>query len=109
MHPDDQRTLSNYFNPNNVSIPTSVSQPFGNAPRNAARGPAIFTLDLGLHKSVGLPLATSRVEMRVEVFNLLNRSNFSPPNGNRSSTAFGTINSLATPLRQIQLGLKVDF
>ena len=107
--PGDQQTPGNVFNTTNVSIPTTVSQPFGNAPRNAARGPAIFTLDLGLHKSVGLPFATSRVELRVEAFNVLNRTNFSPPNGNRSSTAFGTITSLSTPPRQIQLGVKVDF
>ncbi len=107
--PDDQRTPNNFFNSNNVTIPTSVSQPFGDAPRNAASGPAIFTLDLGLHKSVALPYASSGVELRVEAFNVFNRTNFSPANGNRSSTAFGTITTLATPPRQIQLGVKVDF
>jgi hypothetical protein len=45
----------------------------------------------------------------VEVFNLFNRTNFGTPNGNRSATAFGTITSLATAPRQIQLGVKVDF
>jgi hypothetical protein len=35
--------------------------------------------------------------------------NFDTPNGNRSSTAFGTITSLVTPPRQIQLGVKVEF
>lgn len=106
--PDDSRSVSNYFNANNVVVPTSVSAPFGNAPRNAARGPAIYTLDLGLHKGVAL-FGTSRVEFRLEAFNVFNRSNFSPPNGNRSSTAFGTITSLSTPPRQLQLGLKFDF
>jgi hypothetical protein len=39
----------------------------------------------------------------------LNRSNFGAPNGNRSSTDFGTIRTLSTTPRQIQLGVKLDF
>ncbi len=88
-----------YFNPANVVVPASVSQPFGNAPRNVARGPAIHTLDLGLHKTVGLGEGPARLELRIEAFNMLNRANFGSPNGNRSSTAFGTISSLATTPR----------
>jgi hypothetical protein len=105
----DEPSVSQWFNSDNVVIPTSSSRPFGNAPRNVARGPAIYTLDLGLHKGFGLPFRDSRLELRVEAFNALNKSNFNPPNGNRSSTAFGTITSLGTPPRQIQLGVKFDF
>lgn len=101
-------TATQYFNPSNVVVPTSVSEPFGNAERNSARGPAIYTLDLGLHKSVNV-FATSRLELRVEAFNVLNRTNLSPPNGNRSNANFGTITTLATPPRQIQLGVKMFF
>ena len=90
-------------------FPIDRTQPFGNAPRNAARGPAIYNLDLGLHKSFRLGLGDSRLEFRVEAFNALNKTNFGAPNGNRSSTDFGTIRTLSTPPRQIQLGVKVDF
>jgi hypothetical protein len=107
--PDSGRTISAYFNPATVAIPTDVSQPFGNAPRNAARGPAIYLLDMGLHKGFQLPAGETRFELRIEVFNVLNRANFGSPNGNRSSTAFGTITSLATTPRQVQLGLKMSF
>jgi outer membrane receptor protein involved in Fe transport len=48
-------------------------------------------------------------QVRLDVFNLFNRTNFGAPNGNRSSTAFGTITSLATTPRQVQLGVKVNF
>jgi len=98
-----------YFNPANVVIPTDSAQPFGNAPRNAARGPAIYTLDMGLHKTFDLPGSQTGFEFRLEVFNVMNRTNFGAPNGNRSSTAFGTITSLATTPRQVQLGVKVNF
>ena len=108
IYADDPSYLG-YFNPDTVVIPTDSSQPFGNAPRNAARGPSIFVLDLGLHKTFGLGLGSSRLEVRIETFNLLNRTNFGAPNGNRSSTAFGTITSLATTPRQVQLGIKLDF
>ena len=104
-----ERTIDNYFNKDNVVIPIDRTQPFGNAPRNVARGPAIYTLDLGLHKDFGLGLGDSRLEFRIEAFNALNKTNFGAPNGNRSSTDFGTIRTLSTTPRQIQLGVKVDF
>jgi hypothetical protein len=106
---DDTQTINNWFNRDNVTIPTDPSQPFGNAPRNAATGPGIWSLDLGLHKGFGLGVGMARLEVRVEAFNVLNRSNFGAPNGNRSATTFGTITSLSTTPRQIQLGLRFSF
>jgi hypothetical protein len=107
----DTSSITNYFNSANVVIPTDRSQPFGNAPRNVARGPAVYLLDVGLHKSVGLGVGQSKLEFRIEAFNVLNKTNFGAPNGNRSATNFGTITSLAnaTTPRQIQLGLKYYF
>ena len=91
-----------------MAIPTDITQPFGNAPRNAARGTPFYQLDLGLHKSFGLPGIDERIEARIEAFNLFNHTNFQTANGNRSSTAFGTITS-AFPARQMQLGVKLYF
>jgi hypothetical protein len=105
------RSVVQWFNPANVTVPTSVSQPFGNAARNSAVGPDYFTLDLGLHKSFAV-VGSSRLEVRVEAFNALNRSNFAVPNSNRSNTNFGTITQMAltnAPGRQVQLGVKFDF
>jgi len=99
---------SNYLNPDAVSIPTDRTQPFGNAPRNVARGPSFKQFDLGLHKSFGLGRPGTRLEARIEAFNLFNTTNFSTPNGNRSATAFGTITS-TFPARQLQLGVKFYF
>jgi hypothetical protein len=100
--------VSNYLNPATVVIPTDQTQPFGNARRNAARGTPFNQLDLGLHKSFGLQGDQRRIEARVEAFNLFNHSNFQTANGNRSSSAFGTITS-AFPARQMQLGVKFYF
>jgi hypothetical protein len=102
-------TVDRYLNSDTVTVPTDRTQPFGNAPRNVAKGPAIFSLDLGLHKDVGLGAGDRRLEFRIEAFNALNRTNLGAPNGNRSSTDFGTIRTLAIPARQLQLGVKVYF
>jgi hypothetical protein len=100
--------ISNYLNRDTVVVPTDQTQPFGNAPRNAVRGPSFKVLDLGLHKSFALPGDGKRIEARVEAFNVLNKTNFQTPNGNRSSNAFGTITS-AFAARQLQLGVKFYF
>jgi hypothetical protein len=106
--PDGEQSVGNWFNKQNVTAPTDRTQPFGNAPRNVARGPALYVLDMGLHKSVGL-VGRSRLEFRVEAFNVLNKTNLGAPNSNVSNANFGTITTLATPARQLQLGLKFDF
>ncbi len=93
-----------WFNPSCVTVPTDPSKPFGDAQRNSVRGPNFRQVDAALIKQIALP-RQSRVELRLEAFNLFNRVNFGPPNGNRSSAAFGTITS-AYEARQLQLGAK---
>jgi hypothetical protein len=106
-HTEDGGT-TNYLNSTTVTLPTDRSQPFGNAPRNAARGPSFRQFDLGLHKAFGLGRDNTRIEARIEAFNLFNKTNFNSPNGNRSVPAFGSITS-AQVARQIQLGVKLYF
>ena len=105
--PSDQRTVTRYFNADCVQAPTDPSQPFGNAARNSVRADSIFQLDMSLSKSFGL-WRDSRLELRLEAFNVLNKTNFRPAAGNRSTAAFGTITSTYDP-RQLQLGMKFVF
>ncbi len=105
--PAGQRSPSGYFNRDCVQLPTDPSQPFGNAKRNSVRGDAIYQLDMALMKSFGL-WRDSRLEFRLEAFNVLNKTNFRAANGNRSSSAFGTITS-TYDARQLQLGAKLVF
>ena len=44
----------------------------------------------------------------LEAFNLLNRTNFRAPNGNRSAAGFGTITATYDP-RILQIGIKATF
>lgn len=109
----DPKTASgewfNYLNSSNVAIiPSTESNPFGNAGRNTVVGPGLYQTDLGLHKSFALPKEGMALEFRAEFFNLTNKTNLNTPEGNRSSNNFGTITSTA-PARQTQFALKLVF
>jgi hypothetical protein len=98
-------TITQWFNPSCVSVPTDPSQPFGNSPRNNVRGPNFWQLDAAATKNVALG-SRAKLQVRVEAFNLFNRDNFTAPASNRSTGTFGTITS-TYDARQVQLGLKV--
>lgn len=95
-----------YLDANAFSVPTG---PFGNAGRNIARGPSFNQLDFAANKIFRLPWQESSLQFRAEFFNILNHSNFLPPNVNFSSGAsFGKITNTYDP-RLIQFGLKLGF
>lgn len=105
---NENPTPTNYFNRAAVAIPTDRSNPFGDARRNAARGPGFWQADIGLHKQFTLWNENSKLELRAEAFNVINRTNFGAPNGNASSAAFGTITN-AFPARELQFAVKLYF
>lgn len=105
--PEDERTIDRYFDTSMVTLP-AATDPFGSAPRNAVRGPAFYQLDMRLQKRFPLSSSGVAIEFQFEGFNVLNRTNFGAPNGDRSSNAFGTIRS-TFPARQLQLAAKVVF
>jgi hypothetical protein len=108
LAPEGSRTIDNYFNIPNISIP-SITQPFGNAGRNIARSDPFYQLDFGLQKNFHLPITEATgLEFRAEFFNLFNKTNFVAANSDRSSSAFGTIRG-TFPARQIQFALKLSF
>ena len=93
---------------------------FGNTGRGDFIGPNLRTLDLALTKRAALSRvgANTRVEFRLEAFNVLNRANFGPPalvafagttNNEAPLSTFGRITTTVTAARQIQLGVKVLF
>ena len=98
-------TITAWFNPSCVSLPTDPSQPFGNATRNSVRGPGFWQFDLAASKNFSVNNRT-KLQFRLEAFNLFNRVNFLAPASNRSAATFGTITT-TYDARQLQLGLKV--
>jgi hypothetical protein len=93
---------------------------FGTTGRGEFEGPDLRTVDLSMSKSVRWDRlgGGSRVEFRIEAFNIFNRANFAPPNLSVYAGAadvepplpnFGRIRSTVTSSRQVQLGMRVVF
>jgi Carboxypeptidase regulatory-like domain/TonB-dependent Receptor Plug Domain len=80
---------------------------FGNLGRDAFRAPGLWQLDTGVSKTFSIR-EVARLQFRSEFFNLLNKTNFSPPTATTTSSAFGQIRSTYAP-RQIQFALKLSF
>jgi hypothetical protein len=105
----DRSSVTNYLNRDTVVAPTDPNQPFGNAPRNSVRGPWFWQMDFAAAKDFPIPIGDqTRVQVRFEAFNLLNRVNLRAPNANRTSANFGTITQ-TFDARQLQLGIKLMF
>jgi len=102
--------LSGSFNSSQVTVPTP-SQYFGNAGRNELAGPAFGQLNLAIHKSQQLWSDDSKIEFRVEAFNVLNATNYQYPDTAVTDGAnFGTYTAAnAYPARQVQLALRLSF
>ena len=74
------------LNPASFAIPAQGRQ--GTLGRNSLRGFAAWQLDLSLRRRFRL-MNDVRLEMRGDVFNVLNHPNFGEPDGTLSSTTFG--------------------
>jgi hypothetical protein len=85
---------------------------FGNLGRGTVTSPGLATVDLSIFKI--FQAGTSRIQVRIETFNLLNRANFGTPdmiafiNGQPNPNA-GRITRTRTPGRQTQLGIRWVF
>jgi len=99
-----------YFDPAAFVLPAAGF--IGNLGRNTIIGPDRRTIDLIAGKNVSLG-GERELQFRFEVFNLLNRANFSTPEQNVFNTNgtiredAGRITSTSTSARQIQLGAKI--
>jgi len=109
---------SQYINLACYSFPVPANL-LGNAGRNSLIGPGLVELDFSLHRSIRVRLFSdaARFEVRAEVFNLTNRSNFEPPlpnnplynNKGAPLAIAGLITSTATTSRQIQVALRLSW
>ena len=104
-----------WFDP--TAFVTQAAGTFGDTGRGDFEGPNLRTVDLSMSKSARLH-GGSRVEVRLEAFNVLNRANFAPPNLSVFAGSadveqplpnFGRIRSTVTSSRQIQLGVRLLF
>jgi hypothetical protein len=111
----DNPTIDRWFNVACFVPVAETTGTYGNARRNAVRGPGAFLLDASLAKNTRFGRFDS--EVRVEAFNILNRPNWAQPNaviGNAqagviSALAAGACGSCGTSERQVQLAVKLKF
>jgi len=103
--PADQRTPAHWFNTAAFSLANSFT--IGSASRNPVRGPSYKDVDLSVMRRVGFG-GERALELRVEVFNLLNTTNLGAPSGGFGPASFGTITTALDP-RVVQLALKFWF
>jgi hypothetical protein len=96
-----------YVSYNGQLLAIAPQYTFGNAGRNSLTGPSYVTLDGMVARRIGLTSRTS-VQLRLEVFNLLNRSNYQLPDTFVDHITFGQ--SLAAyPPRQLQIAARLAF
>jgi hypothetical protein len=100
------KTLGAYLN--RAAFATPGNGAFGTHERNSIRGPNFWKIDLALSRLMQFA-STQNIELRLEVFNLLNNFNWGNPNVNFSAGTFGRITSMTGDPRIMQFGIKYAF
>jgi len=101
-----------------ASVPGTCANLLGNGRRNSIVGPGLINLDMSLFKNNYVKRVSEQfnLQFRVEVFNILNHTNFNPPtansqvfNGDGSTGGLtpGLLDTTATTSRQVQFAVKV--
>jgi hypothetical protein len=117
LAPPGGATIAQWINPAAFAVPAGGT--FGNAPRDVARGPGAWQMDLGLGKRIPLSERV-RLQLRSEFFNLFNHPQYGLPQATFGVPGFGTITqtvNTTTPVspvgagipREIQFALKLEF
>ena len=101
------RTVDQWFN--TAAFQAVASGVFGNETRNILTGPGFQNVDLTVQRQLRFSPRVG-VTLRWDIFNVFNTVNFGLPNRDISSTAtFGTISSLASDPRTMQIAARFTF
>jgi outer membrane receptor protein involved in Fe transport len=100
----DDPSEARWFDTAAFSLPAFGT--FGNAGRNALEGPGYANVNVALLKHVSL--GGTRLQLRAEAFNVLNRANLDLPDNYFGSPTFGQVLSAQAP-RRVQLGARLLF
>jgi hypothetical protein len=100
------QTVDKWFDP--AAFQSVPSGTFGNSGRNILRGPGLVNVDAALQRRFTVT-ANTGIELRWEIFNVLNHTQFGLPETNVSNAAVGTISRLAGDPRVMQFALRVLF
>ncbi len=98
-----------FFTPSQISSFTfPAAGGTGTSGRNTYIGPGYFNMDMSLLKRLWAR-GERRVNLRIEVYNILNHPNFGLPDANLSDSTFGQITSTQGYPRQFQMALRYEF
>lgn len=100
-----------YFNPAAFRRPVaSLADPnlFGNSGRNILIGPNFQNVDMSLFKNIRLT-EKSRLQLRWEVFNVLNRPNFQIPQYLLETSDTGQLRQTSNEAREMQFAIRFTF
>ncbi len=113
IYPAGGSTFGNWLNPAAFSVP--ASRTWGNLGRHTARGPGLAQVDFALSRKIPI-VERKELVLRVEGFNLFNRTLAGNPGTNISSPgSFGIVSSglnrsIGTGTsRQLQLAARLNF
>jgi hypothetical protein len=98
-------TVQQWFNTSCFADPAQFQ--FGNYRYSDARGPDVFNTDVSVAKRTAL--GRTSLEVRIDVFNVFNRTHFANPNLTFGTAAFGTISNTRLTPREAQLGVRFLF
>ncbi|MBI4476296.1 MAG: TonB-dependent receptor, partial [Acidobacteria bacterium] len=101
-----RETVDSWFDV--AAFQTVPSGTFGNSRRNILRGPSLTNVDMALQRRIRVS-GDMALELRWEIFNLLNSVQLGLPEANLSNNARGRINNLAGDPRVMQFALRVVF
>ena len=117
LTPPGGSSVAQWLNP--AAFVPPVNDTWGDSPRDVARGPGVWQIDMGIGKQIAL---TERAELqfRTEVFNIFNHPQYGLPNATILVSGFGSITSsvnTTTPVspvgagtpREIQFALRLQF
>ena len=101
------KTVDQWFN--TAAFQAVASGVFGNETRNRLTGPGFQNVDLTVQRQIRFSPRVAAT-LRWDIFNVFNTVNFGLPNRDISTAAtFGTISSLASDPRTMQIAARFTF
>jgi len=107
--PSDQQSVSRWFDTSAFVRPPDGT--FGNSGRDVIISPGAVNFDFSALKKFPVKKLgeAGLIQIRVEMFNILNHPQFGQPSPRVDIPSGATITYLTTPMRTIQFGVKVIF
>jgi hypothetical protein len=105
---DDIKSRKLIFDPGAFVRPVTGRGFYGNSARYILTGPGEATWNFVVGKNFRLPSERARLQFRWEMFNALNRANFSNPSTSISGGSFGLVTSAGSG-RSMLFGLRLEY